>query len=167
MENNRDHTESASGFSLARLRASRKARLSIIIGLLVIVAVMFFFWEKARIALAIAFIALLIALGLEANQNDYDLKQLYETRSFEQSKVGRDESGNVLFDRFGNETSDPSTGKGANDYNCSDFSTQTEAQSFFVKVGGSKHDVNRLDGNNDGEACTSLPKGDKIPTIQQ
>jgi hypothetical protein len=50
-------------------------------------------------------------------------------------------------------------GKAANEYNCSDFSTQAEAQRFFDRVGGAKNDVNRLDGNGDGIACQSLPAG--------
>lgn len=49
--------------------------------------------------------------------------------------------------------------KATNDYNCSDFKTQTEAQAFFEKSGGISNDTNRLDGNKDGVACQSLPKG--------
>ena len=30
---------------------------------------------------------------------------------------------------------------------------------FFDKAGGVSKDTNRLDGDNDGEACESLPKG--------
>ena len=30
---------------------------------------------------------------------------------------------------------------------------------YFEKVGGVGNDVNRLDGDKDGEACESLPKG--------
>ncbi len=140
-------------------RGNKKVRLAVIIGLMIIVAILFVLWEKARIGLAVAFIALLAALGLEASNNDWDVEKLIETRSFEQSEVSRDESGNVLFDKLGNTTSDPSTGKGADEYNCDDFDTQPEAQNFFEKVGGVGNDVNRLDGNKDGEACESLPKG--------
>ena len=43
-------------------------------------------------------------------------------------------------------------------YNCSDFATQQEAQVVFdycmEQVGT---DVHRLDGNNDGVACETLP----------
>ena len=43
-------------------------------------------------------------------------------------------------------------------YNCSDFSTQAEAQACFdycmTTVG---YDVHRLDGDGDGIACESLP----------
>lgn len=141
------------------IRGNKKFRLGIIIFLMLVVGVMFVLWEKARIFLAVAFLALLAALGLEVSNNDWDLGRLMETKSFEQSKVARDESGNVLFDVFGNVTTDTTKGKGADDYNCDDFSTQPEAQNFFEKVGGVGNDLNRLDGDKDGVACESLPKG--------
>lgn len=142
-----------------KLRGNRKFRLGFIVFLLIVVGVLFFFWEKMRIVLAIAFIALLAAFGLEASQNDFDLGKLWETKSFEQSKVSRDNSGNIIFDKNGNITTDSSKGKKADDYNCDDFGNQPEAQNFFVKVGGTGNDLNRLDGDKDGNACESLPKG--------
>uniref|UniRef100_A0A7V3JB08 Excalibur calcium-binding domain-containing protein n=1 Tax=candidate division CPR3 bacterium TaxID=2268181 RepID=A0A7V3JB08_UNCC3 len=69
-----------------------------------------------------------------------------------------DESGNLLFDKSGNVTNDKSIGKKLDEYNCDDFATQEEAQAFFEKVGGTKKDINRLDGDKDGIACESLPK---------
>jgi hypothetical protein len=51
-----------------------------------------------------------------------------------------------------------STGGGSLDKNCSDFSTQAEAQSWFVSHGGSaSNDVAGLDADHDGVACESLP----------
>jgi hypothetical protein len=147
--------------SFKKLRYNRNFRLALILILMAIVAIMFVLWEKARIALAIAFIALLAALGLEVSQNDWDLGQLWNTKSFEESKISRDEGGNILFDKMGNITTDGSIGKKADDYNCEDFSTQPEAQTFFEKVGGMGNDINRLDGDKDGEACESLPQGNK------
>jgi ABC-type multidrug transport system fused ATPase/permease subunit len=144
-----------------KLRGSHKVRLIVIIILMIIVGILFFFWEKGRIALIVALIALLAALGLEVSQNDWDLGQLWETKSFQESKVMRDESGNILYDMFGNITTDSSIGKTADEYNCSDFETQPEAQTFFEKVGGVGNDVNRLDGDKDGEACESLPKNQR------
>ena len=41
------------------------------------------------------------------------------------------------------------------DRNCSDFSSQTEAQAFYEAAGPG--DPHRLDGNSDGVACESLP----------
>lgn len=167
IKKNKDTDEKNGVSTFTKLRYNRRFRLWFIGILLVIVAVLFIFFEKLRIALVIAFIALLAAFGLEVFQKDWDLQKLWETKSFEQSEVGRDEkgnirldeSGNILFDKFGNVTSDKSTGKKADEYNCDDFSTQPEAQSFFKKVGGVGNDVNRLDGNKDGDACESLPKG--------
>lgn len=146
---------------LQQLRANRKFRLGLIVFLLIVVGIMFYFWEKARIALAVAFIALLAALGLEVSQNDFDLGKLMETKSFEQSKVTRDASGNLLFDKAGNIVTDATKGKQADDYNCDDFSSMPEAQAFFEKVGGKGNDLNRLDGDKDGNACESLPKKSK------
>jgi len=156
-EQQAEKKEGPSGFT--KLRFNRKFRIILILVLMIIVAVLFFVWEKARIALVIAFVALAGALGLEVSQNDWDLQKLWETKSFQESKVSRDESGNILFDKLGNITTDKSMGKKADDYNCDDFSTQPEAQAFFQKVGGVGNDVNRLDGDSDGEACESLPMG--------
>lgn len=161
-------SENSKGVSTAaKLRYSHKVRLWVIGILLVITAVLFIFFAKLRVALVIAFIALLAAFGLEVTKNDFDLKKLIETKSFQDSKVARDEQGNVktndigqiLFDKLGNVTNDKTVGKKADEYNCDDFKTQPEAQAFFLKVGGVGNDVNRLDGNKDGVACQSLPKG--------
>jgi len=142
-----------------KLRGNRKYRLWLIAALMAIVVILFIFFEKLRLVLVIAFFALLAAFGLEFTQNDWDLGKLWETKSFDQSKVSRDASGNILFDKFGEITTDSSKGKAADEYNCADFATQPEAQRFFEKVGGVGNDVNRLDGNKDGDACESLPKG--------
>jgi Excalibur calcium-binding domain len=49
-------------------------------------------------------------------------------------------------------------GGGTVDKNCSDFSTQAEAQAWFVGHGGSaSNDVAGLDTDHDGVACESLP----------
>lgn len=142
-----------------KLRSNRKLRLWILIALMAIVVVLFIFWQKARIFLVVAFVALLAAFGLEVFQKDYDIQKLWETKSFEQSEIGRDDKGNLLFDKLGDITTDKTKGKGADDYNCDDFSTQPEAQNFFKKVGGVGNDLNRLDGDKDGKACEALPNG--------
>lgn len=43
------------------------------------------------------------------------------------------------------------------DRDCSDFSSQAQAQCFFEAAGGPGSDPHRLDGDNDGIACESLP----------
>jgi len=89
------------------------------------------------------------AFGLEATNNDWDLGKLLSGSSFEEAKVMRDKEGNVV----------TSGGKYTDEYNCDDFKTQIEAQKFFDKTGGVSEDTNRLDGDKDGIACESLPKG--------
>lgn len=150
--------DKANPSTFTKLRYNRKFRLGVILVLMAIVVILFFVWQKARIALGIAFVALAAALGLEINQADWDLGELWKTKSFQESKISRDEKGNILFDKTGNVTTNKTLGKKANDYNCSDFATQPEAQAFFLKMGGVGHDVNRLDGDKDGIACESLPK---------
>lgn len=45
-----------------------------------------------------------------------------------------------------------------NDKDCSDFATQTEAQTYFEAGGGSPtYNFDRLDSDHDGVACESLP----------
>lgn len=54
--------------------------------------------------------------------------------------------------------STPPIGDDGIDYNCSDFSTQAEAQAYFEGQGGSPtNNVDGLDANGDGVACESLP----------
>jgi len=45
----------------------------------------------------------------------------------------------------------------SNVYNCTDFSTHTEAQSIYNSCGGASNDIHRLDADKDGKACESLP----------
>lgn len=123
---------------------------------------------KKKILLGVIVI-LLGALGLEVSNNDFNLGSIFSGNSVSDSKIERDINGNVLRDntgnivtkvmrdKSGNITTD-GTGKSTDEYNCADFSTQIEAQNFFVKVGGVSNDTNRLDGNKDGVACQDLPK---------
>lgn len=106
---------------------------------------------KKKILLAVIAI-LLGALGLEATNTDFNLGKLLSGSSLSDSAVMRDKAGNVVTD---------GSGKATNDYNCSDFATQQEAQTFFLKAGGISKDTNRLDGNKDGIACQDLPKSTK------
>jgi hypothetical protein len=159
IEKNKEVFSKSKSEKSQKLRGNHKLRLWIIAALIAIVVALFIFFEKLRIFLAVALIALLAAFGMELTKNDWDLQKLWETKSFEKSKITRTEEGNILYDKFGEITTDSTKGKKADEYNCSDFSTQPEAQRFFLKVGGVANDVNRLDGNKDGEACESLPKG--------
>lgn len=116
-------------------------------------------------------VLLLGALGLELSNNDFDLGSILSGNSVSDSKVMRDEKGNlqkdaagnlitrVMRDKEGNVVT--SGGKYTDEYNCEDFATQPEAQKFYAKAGGPNQDTNRLDGDKDGGACESLPKGSK------
>jgi hypothetical protein len=138
---------------IADWRKSKNVRLGIIIGLIVLVGIIAIFFEKLRIWMIGIMLLLFVGLGLEVSNTDYDLGKMMETKSISQSKVLRDKEGNVV--------TDASQGKATDEYNCEDFSTQPQAQSFFEKAGGVSEDTNRLDGNKDGIACQSLPKGTK------
>lgn len=152
------------------LRRSKKSRLTIIIGLLVIVAIIGFLFEATRAWMIGVGVLLLIALGLETANTDVDLGTLVETGSMSDSIVERDEAGNlettedgslltkILRDKEGNEVAEGTAGaKFTDEYNCDDFDTQPEAQLFFENAGGIEGDINRLDGNKDGVACQALP----------
>lgn len=119
----------------------------VIIGLLIVVAVLFYFWKAARVFLAVAFVALLVALGLETSGNDVDLGQLAKTRSLQQSKIQRTESGTWL---IGEECQKEKL-------NCSNFEYQEDAQDLFEKCGGLENDVHGLDRDKDGIVCEHLP----------
>jgi hypothetical protein len=128
------------------VRRNANARLSIIIVLLIIVAVLFYFWKSARIALAAAFIALLAGLGLEITGTDFDIQKLFQTGSFEQSKV--EKKGNTWL--IGEECT-------KDKMNCANFTYREDAQDLFNKCGGTENDINGLDGDKDGTVCESLP----------
>ena len=135
-------------------RNSKRVRLGVLIGLIVIAGLVAFFFEKARLWMFGLIALLMVGVGMEATNTDYDLGKMMETKSISQSKVLRDKSGNVV-------PAGTAGAKYTDEYNCDDFGTQPEAQKFFQNAGGVKGDTNRLDGNKDGDACESLPKGAK------
>lgn len=123
---------------------------------------------KKKVLLGVLVI-LLGALGLELGNKDFDLGSIMDGNSVSDSAIMRDANGNLVKDADGklvtkvmrNKMGDVVTdgsGKATDEYNCSDFKTQPEAQNFFEKAGGVSNDTNRLDGNKDGVACQDLPK---------
>lgn len=139
---------------------NKQTRYWVIGGLIAAAAILFFFVKStaAKVVLAGMIAVLLIALGLEANNKDFDMKKLVETGSFAASAIQRDANGNLdpkSIDNFCNATKA--------DYNCSDFKTQPEAQSVYdrCKTLGKNMDVYHLDGNKNGIVCEALPKGAK------
>lgn len=117
-------------------------------------------------------VLLLGAFGLEMSNKDFDLGSLLSGVSAKDSKIERDDKGNLSRDASGNFITKimrdkegyviptgQAGGKYTNEYNCKDFATQPEAQRFFINAGGKSKDTNGLDGDNDGVACEDLPKG--------
>lgn len=136
--------------NVAEWRRSKNVRLAIIIGLLLVVAVIAFFFEKTRMWMLGIGIVLLAALGLEATNTDVDLGKLMETGSVTESMVDRDEDGNAIYGAMCEQ----------NVYNCSDFATQEEAQEVYNTCNTpDNRDRHGLDRDGDGVACQSLPSG--------
>lgn len=157
---------------VANWRRSKKARLYIIGGLLLVVVLLGIFVESLRIWMIGIGIVLLAALGFEMANTDVDLGSVMEGNSISESVVERDEAGNLeadaegglmtrlLRNKEGEVVAEGTAGaKYTDEYNCDDFETQPEAQRFFENAGGIEGDVNRLDGNKDGVACQALPQG--------
>ena len=59
------------------------------------------------------------------------------------------------YNRFDDPKTERSYGE-YGDYDCSDFSSQREAQDFFESEGGPLEDYHNLDRDGDGVACESL-----------
>ncbi len=135
---------------VADWRQNNKSRLIIIIGLLILVGVIAFFFEKTRLWMLGIGAVLLIALGLEATNTDVDLGKLVETGSLSESMIQRDENGKALYGATCEE----------NVYNCSNFKTQPEAQEVYdTCTSVENRDRHGLDRDGDGIACQSLPAG--------
>ena len=69
-------------------------------------------------------------------------------------------SGRSFYPNRYERTDDPSTERSYEDYgdyDCTDFSTQDEAQEFFDENGGTDDDYHNLDRDGDGMACETLP----------
>lgn len=136
---------------ISKTRRSKKVRLVLIVTLLIIVAIIAYFFEKTRLIMIGAAVVLLAALGLEVSNTDFDMGKLMETGSFSESRIERDEKGNLI---MGSMCGDAV-------YNCDDFRSQEEAQETYDYCNfGEGNDPHRLDGDKDGIACESLPSRD-------
>lgn len=135
---------------VAPWRRSKKVRL-IIIGVLLFIALMLaIFVQKVRVIMIAVIVMLLVALGLETSNTDYDLGKMIKSGSLKESRIKRDDRGNLIM----------GTMCGDAVYNCDDFLTQPEAQSVYEACRfGKNNDPHRLDGDSDGIACEALPKG--------
>ncbi len=127
--------------------------------------------KAAKGILGVVIVLLLGAFGLELGNSDFDLGSILSGNSVSESKIERDAKGNLQTNAEGNLVTRimrdkegkvvETGGKFTDEYNCDDFATQSESQTFFVNAGGLTKDTNGLDGDKDGEACESLPKAKK------
>lgn len=135
---------------IGELRRSKKVRLIVIGVLILIAAVLAIFFQKVRWLMIGVIVTLLVALGFEMKDTDFDLGKLMKTGSLQESRVQRDDAGNLVIGAMCSE----------GEYNCDDFRTQSEAQNVYDTCKfGKNNDPHRLDGDDDGVACESLPKG--------
>ncbi len=132
-----------------KLRSSKRARVWIIVALLVLAGIAFMLFEKARIWILGGMFLLLAALGLEVAEKDLNLNTLLETGSIEQALIKRDEQGNITNLQQICDATDYN-------YNCDDFRTQKEANEV---ASACEFDVYGLDRDKDGIVCESLPAG--------
>lgn len=135
---------------------SKKARLWTIGGLLALAVIAFFFVKGtlSKTILGGVIVALLVALGMEAKNTDYDLGKAVQTGSLAKAKLKRDESGKLVnIEEFCNAQEI--------DYNCADFKTQAEAKVVYdrCKSAGKNMDAYGLDRDHDGKVCEALPLG--------
>ncbi len=147
-------------------RNSKKCRMGIIITLMIVVVILWFVWEKARIAWTLALIMLAIALGIEGYDYDIDLGKYWETKSYSESRVEsvKDADGNSYRIITG------TCNTKEFDLNCDDFPTQEAAQIKYQEcadlvasenpgIDTRKLDIYGLDRDNDGKVCEVLPVG--------
>ena len=132
---------------IGKYRRKKGARLTVIIILLIILGILFYFWEKARLFIGVLIVTMLIALGLEVSGTDWDLGKLAETGSFEESRIEQTEGGTWL---IGEECQKEKL-------NCDNFTYQEDAQDLFEKCGGLENDIHDLDRDNDNIVCEVLP----------
>ena len=141
-----------------QIRGSKKTRIGVIVALLLAaLGLLYYFWgKKTQMAIiGVVIAALLGALGMEVGNKDYDMGALMHGKGLQGSEIIRDADGNINFDGV----SPLIANCEADDYNCSDFLYQAQAQDVMERCGGKGKDINRLDGDKDGVACESLPKG--------
>lgn len=149
------------GFSdkLKYCRENKNCRLTVIGVFIVIVLLLLFFWGKAKGAFIAILVMLLLAFGVELFDYDIDLGRLWETGSVADSRVEHKNGMKIFWEECS-----------SNNLNCSDFSTQPEAQALYDKCAAQiaadnnassdevrNVDVYWLDRDKDGIVCEALP----------
>lgn len=152
---------------LQKARNTKSTRIWVIILLLVIVAVLFFLGMiKKGFAIGLGII-LLAALGMQVFDYDLDLGTLWRTGSIEESRVQYTEDGIMLI----GSCVKPQGSTTDYDLNCSNFTTQEEAQSTYEACANEiarnntdksaseikNLDIYGLDSDKDGIVCEALP----------
>jgi hypothetical protein len=145
-------------------RNSKKCRMSVIWALMAIVVLLMIFWGKWKIALTVILVLLAIAMSVDGFDYDVDLGKLWETWSYQESRVEtiKDSDGNsvriITWKCNSKEL----------DFNCDDFETQSDAQDKYDECAYSikqtnpeimdinKFDIFGLDWNNNGRVCEHL-----------
>lgn len=138
--------------------------MAFIAALIIVVLALILFWGKAKIMLWTILAVLLVAFAVDGLDYDVDLGKLWETWSYQESRVDTitDSDGNSVRIITGN------CNKQEFDLNCKDFSTQDEAQTKYNEcaqevaannpgIDVKKFDIYGLDGNNNGIVCEALP----------
>lgn len=141
--------------SVKNIRTSKKARLTIIWALFLIILALLIFWGKAKMVLVTLLVLLAVAFSLEWFDYDVDLGKLWETGSYSESRVENKNGVKLIGACI------------SNNLNCSNFDTQWEAQELYntcaeqIKQNNpevTNTDVYGLDRDKDGIVCESLPK---------
>ena len=148
---------------ISECRKSKKCRMWIIGWLMVIVILLLIFWKKWTTALIVILVLLAVAMWLEWFNYDVDLQKLWETWSYQESRVEsvKDKNWNTI--RLIWECVKA-------DVNCDNFKTQEDAQKRYdfcmdeIKKNNPnitdprKLDIYGLDRDHDWIACEALPK---------
>ncbi len=139
--------------SLNKIRGNKNVRLVVLLLIIAAAAGLWYFSDSkaAKTAAIVGGSVAAVAVGLEVADTDFDLKKLWETGSLEESLLARDGEGNLVTEAS---VFCDAQAEGFYDLNCGDFLTHAEAQNIYDTCDS---DINRLDGNNNGIVCESLP----------
>lgn len=146
------------------IRKQKKYRIAFLVGILVVLTIIAYFFEKVRWLMIGFMILILWAIGMEVYDYDLDLGKLWETGSLSESRVEsvKDGDGNTV--RLVGECVKA-------DVNCEHFQTQADAQATYAKCAREieknnvgvenalKLDIYGLDRDKDGIVCEHLPSG--------
>ncbi len=102
----------------------------------------------------IGVIIILVVIGILVSKNPESKNNLSQKSTPEKtSTTSPEDSSYIRTDDYATERSY----KEDQDYDCSDFYSQYEAQEFFESKGGPGSDYHNLDRDGDGVACETLP----------